>query len=693
MESSDGQNSRFGRIAFGLLLTAFWVFLAVSLAGYSPHDPASGLTFPTEEKAGGLNPCGPLGGAAAAFLFDFCGVGAWFLLLALFLRLVSYWRGARSEAPLLKTLGVFIMLSAISTTAVFFWPALNVGTLYGPGGRLGVCGGELLTGFFARIGALIFLMSLFIAGAILACEGSFLRLLLWVTGIRPLSELILAPFRKKSPVPDNTPLKPLPDEIKKKLAPAEEEKTSEQKISAAPPEEEKTSEAEYSEEEDDGEYTEEDQEDQEEEYEEESDGDGESEIETIPRRAYELPPIDLLEENEPPDMDLANQKASSQAKKLEQAFADFGFEVRVIDMQTGPVLTLYEIELAKGLRLTKIRAIADDLRAALKMQSVRIVSAIPGKNTVGVEIPNFDRQMVRLREVMEEGSEQADNMQIPVFLGKDVAGVPLVIDLTKLPHLLIAGRTGTGKSVCLNAIILSILMTRKPEEVQMLMIDPKQVELLPYRSAPHLMHPVITDMRKAEAVLGWAVAKMEERYTLLARAGARNLLEYNRFTPEQLRRRIAPESDEEWARIPRQMPYMVIVADEMSDLMMVAGKDVEQHIIRLAQKSRAVGIHLVLATQKPTVDVITGLIKSNLPARIAFGVASRTDSQVVLDCNGAEQLLGNGDMLFLLPGTSQVIRGQGTFVSGDEVESVISELGLCMNNPYASRTWQGGKKP
>jgi len=237
--------------------------------------------------------------------------------------------------------------------------------------------------------------------------------------------------------------------------------------------------------------------------------------------------------------------------------------------------------------------------------------------------------------------------------------------------LLIAGRTGTGKSVCLNAIISSILMTRRPDEVRMLMIDPKMVELSGYGRLPHLMHPVVTDMRKAEAILAWAVDKMEERYSLLARAGVRHISSYNQLDEEELMSRLEPEDDEEREAIPLHLPFIVIVADEIADLMMTAGKEVEQHIIRLAQKSRAVGIHLILATQKPTVDVITGLIKSNLPARISFQVASRTDSRVVLDEMGADRLLGNGDMLFLWPGTSTLLRGQGTYLDDEEIDRVV----------------------
>jgi S-DNA-T family DNA segregation ATPase FtsK/SpoIIIE len=389
---------------------------------------------------------------------------------------------------------------------------------------------------------------------------------------------------------------------------------------------------------------------------------------------YELPSMDLLLEGETVSYEEHEKEIRRKAKILEKTFADFGFNIRVVEIQTGPVIAQFEVELEAGLRLSRITGLADDLAIALRVPSVRIVAPLPGKNTVGIEVPNHDRQIVRLREVMEEADGKAQKMRIPVFLGKDVAGSPLVVDLTTLPHLLIAGRTGTGKSVCLNSIIVSMLMTRRPDEVRLLLVDPKMVELSPYKCLPHLMHPVVTDMRKAEAIMGWAVDKMEERYHLLARAGVRHISVYNQLGEDELMDRIQPEDDEERKQIPTHLPYIVIVADELADLMMTAAKEVEGHVIRLAQKSRAVGIHLVLATQKPTVDVITGLIKSNLPARIAFQVASRTDSRVVLDEMGADKLLGNGDMLFLWPGTSTLLRGQGTFVSDDEISRVIAAV-------------------
>ena len=389
-----------------------------------------------------------------------------------------------------------------------------------------------------------------------------------------------------------------------------------------------------------------------------------------PLEDYELPSLQLLENAKEVPFEQQKREALKKAEILELTCKQFGYDVKVVEIETGPVISQYEIDLAPGLRLQKITALADDLAIAMRVPSVRIVAPIPGKNSVGVEVPNETRQVVSLRSVIEQSESKIAKMKIPLFLGADAVGAPMVADLAALPHLLIAGRTGTGKSVCLNAIISSILMTRRPDEVRMLMIDPKMVELSGYGTLPHLMHPVVTDMRKAEAMLAWAVEKMDERYRLLAKVGVRHVTSFNNMERQAILDKVGAETEEEIAAIPEKLPFIVIIADEIADMMMTAGKDVEKHIIRIAQKSRAVGIHLILATQKPTVDVITGLIKSNLPARISFQVASKMDSRVVLDAQGAEKLLGMGDMLFLWPGTSTLLRGQGTYLSDPEIHSI-----------------------
>ncbi len=388
---------------------------------------------------------------------------------------------------------------------------------------------------------------------------------------------------------------------------------------------------------------------------------------------FQLPPLSLLEEPKPFPFEAHDRRLREQAALLEKTFTDFNLNVRVVGINTGPVVSQYELALETGLRVNKVTCLADDLALNLKVPSVRIVAPIPGKNTVGVEVPNEHRAEVRLKEVMLTAGAKVQKLHIPLFLGKDTEGQSLVYDLADMPHLLIAGRTGTGKSVCLNAIILSILMTRRPDQVKMVMIDPKMTELIEYGKIPHLMHPVVRDAKKAEAILAWAVDKMEERYDLLSRARVRNIASYNQLSHEEILRRVNPD-EEERERIPDKMPFIVIIVDEMADLMMTSKREVEGHVIRLAQKSRAAGIHLVVATQKPTVDVITGLIKSNLPARISFQVSSRTDSRVVLDEMGADKLLGKGDMLFLQPGTSTLLRAQGTFASDLEITRVVEHL-------------------
>ena len=389
---------------------------------------------------------------------------------------------------------------------------------------------------------------------------------------------------------------------------------------------------------------------------------------------YELPPLTLLEESQPSNSSDQDRVLRKRATLLEKTFHDFGINIRVVGINTGPVVTQFEIALETGLRVQKVTRLADDVALNLKVAGVRMVAPIPGKNTVGIEVPNEKRDDVRLKDVIVASSKKLAKSKLPLFLGKDSEGRPLVYDLADMPHLLIAGSTGTGKSVCMNAIILSILMTRRPDEAKMVMIDPKMAEMSDYGKVPHLMHPVVTDMKKAEAILAWAVDKMEERYELLSRARVRNLASYNELSAEEIERRLSPLDEEERQQIPLHLPYIIILIDEMADLMLQMKKEVEGHIIRLAQKSRAAGIHLVVATQRPTVDVVTGLIKSNLPARICFKVVSKSDSRVVLDAMGADKLLGRGDLLLLPPGSSDLLRAQGTYASPSEIEKVVGYI-------------------
>src|SRR5439155_21082083 len=307
-----------------------------------------------------------------------------------------------------------------------------------------------------------------------------------------------------------------------------------------------------------------------------------------------------------------------------------------------------------------------------KAETVRIVAPIPGKSTVGIEVPNAEKEKVRLKELMQLAPDSGSkDFGIPIFLGKDASGEPLIADLTKMPHCLIAGTTGSGKSVCINSIIMSIMYTQRPDVVKLILVDPKVVEMAPFKDIPHLMCPVINETGRATSVLDWACEKMDERYELLAEAGVRNVKAYNALTRDELMERFAPSNEEEEAKIPKKLPYIVIIIDELADLMMTSGKEVETFIVRLAQKARAVGIHLIVATQRPQATVVTGLIKSNLPSKIAFRVNSRMDSRIVLDQNGADLLLGQGDMLFLPTGASKPIRAQGTFIDDPEIRNSV----------------------
>ncbi len=388
--------------------------------------------------------------------------------------------------------------------------------------------------------------------------------------------------------------------------------------------------------------------------------------------AYVFPKLTLLDEEEDVDQSALDALLAEKTSVLESTLLSFKIEARVVEIQKGPVISMFEMELAPGIKVEKVRSLEDDLAIALRARSVRIVAPIPGKNTIGIEVPNPIRATVRLRPLLESKEYLDNKFALPIFLGRDAAGNAMVVDLAKMPHLLVAGATGSGKSVCLNTIISSFLFTRTPEQVKLILIDPKMVEMSQFANAPHLACPVVNDMKRAPGILEWAVTKMEERYRLLHRAGVRNIYAYNKLGDAKLRK-IFGEAVEE-PDFPRFLPFIVIVVDELADLMMTAAKDVETSITRIAAKSRAVGIHIILATQRPSTNVITGLIKANLPTRIAFMVSSKIDSRVILDANGAEQLLGQGDMLFMPPHTSNILRGQCTFMSDEEVVAMMDEV-------------------
>jgi S-DNA-T family DNA segregation ATPase FtsK/SpoIIIE len=389
---------------------------------------------------------------------------------------------------------------------------------------------------------------------------------------------------------------------------------------------------------------------------------------------YTLPPLDLLAEAEQGYAAVQGKVVQSKAAELEKLLSEFNINAKVVAAETGPVVTMFELELAAGVKVSQISNLSNDIARALGAGAVRVVAPIPGKHTIGIEVPNSEKEKVRMRSMMQTAGDRATNMQIPLFLGKDSSGDALVSDLAKMPHLLIAGTTGSGKSVCINTVIVGILMTKRPDEVKLILIDPKMVEMTAFNAVPHLMCPIVTETQTAVQILEWATVKMDERYALLAEARVKNIAEYNRLGAEEIIARFNPSTPDEEAKIPKKLPYIVIVIDELADLMMTAPKEIEAYIVRLAQKSRAIGIHIILATQRPQATVVTGLIKSNMPCRIGFRVAARMDSRIILDHNGAETLLGEGDMLFLKPGTSDLIRAQGTFLDDAEIRRIVKHL-------------------
>jgi S-DNA-T family DNA segregation ATPase FtsK/SpoIIIE len=630
---SERRPFRLDLAATGLLLAGLLVALCVF--SHDPGDGGNGRVYPPPATTHNL--LGPVGAALAAALFDTLGVAVYVLLASWFVLVVLLFLRRSWFKWLLRLMGWLLLIPCAAVAADYLGPDWLGGTLTGSGGSLGAWLTAWMEVRLLPVGRIVL-----VVGSVLLClvlTADFLLLGLLRAVGRAAGALGRWWAARRAARKDGP-------RIGKAPAKSQAAKTTELSVGdrAIP-------------------------------IHHHGEPSPEASMADAERFAdYELPPLTLLDDPQPFPYAEHDQQLRDRAVLLEKTFTDFGLHVRVVGINTGPVITQYEVALETGLRVHKVTRLSDDLALNMKVPSVRIVAPIPGKNTVGIEIPNEHRAIVRLKEVLLGAGKQAAKAKIPLFLGKDTEGKPLVPDLAEMPHLLIAGRTGTGKSVCMNAIILSVLMTRRPDEVKMVMIDPKMLELSEYGKIPHLMSPVVKDMDKAEAILAWAVDKMEERYDLLSRVRVRNIASYNDLPHKEVLRRADPADEEDRERFPERMPYILIFLDEMADLIMSKKKEVEGHIIRLAQKSRAAGIHLVVATQKPTVDVITGLIKSNLPSRICFQVVNKSDSRVVLDEMGADKLLGKGDMLFMPPGTSHLVRGQGTYLSDEEIRRVVEHL-------------------
>ncbi len=645
-------------IAVKCFLLCALVIVFCSCVSFDIGDWPSKFAYPHNSPA--ENWCGPTGAFCAYQLLYYIGPGVFVFLVVASCYLAARLLRIEISQVLLRVVGLLLLTVAASGSFYCFWPHSIYSFPTGSGGLVGVGAVEFLRGHFATLGTFLLLASIWLVGITLLADTAALYCFKWLSlGIlrfaglavpvwsaaRKHSEMLgriarRLQVRQKSAERKPAIVQPITGRLKVDSSVRPGGKSE---VVALRPQEQKKVKVRKS-------YVPESYED------------------------YELPPLDLLAEPEFGYSAVQGKVVKAKAATLEQLLSEFNINARVVAADTGPVVTMFELELSAGVKVSQIGALSNDMARALGAGAVRVVAPLPGKHTIGIEVPNSEKEKVRMKDLLQLAGSRPERMEIPLFLGKDSAGEALVSDLTAMPHLLIAGTTGSGKSVCINSIIVGILLTRRPDEVKMILVDPKMVEMTAFNTVPHLMCPIVTETQRAAQILEWATQKMDERYALLAEARVKNIAEYNMLGPEGVIERFNPSSEEEAAKIPKKLPYIVIIIDELADMMMTAAKEIESFIVRLAQKSRAVGIHMVLATQRPQATVVTGLIKSNMPTRIGFRVAARMDSRIILDQNGAEALLGQGDMLFLKPGTSDLIRSQGTFVDDIEVKRIVRHL-------------------
>ncbi|MFA5865376.1 MAG: DNA translocase FtsK [Phycisphaerae bacterium] len=662
-------------IAKFAFLMVVCVFLWISVFSFDTGDFPNPNVFPQNEAI--QNWCGLTGSWIAYHFFHFLGQGTWVLLLFITLFSFIVISGLSMVGAWLRLAGMVILV-AVSSAILSLVQGLNpTGMPEGSGGVIGLAITSYLKLYFQTFGSALILLLTLAIGLILAADElvvylpSFTKKVL--AGIRVLVMTFAYP---KIRIPKRIKAVPIPvkETSKNKNIEPEEMTQPEEKTSDEVPEPLERVEPKV--------------------FVSKALPPPKKEIKNTVAKDlgdWQLPPLNLLN-NEKSDLpDDHEEQVRDKARILERTLAEFKIEAVVVEIDTGPVVTMFEMQIGPGIKVKSIIERSRDLARALKSPSVRVVAPLPGKNTIGIEVPNLEKQAVRLRDLIELSGSVPQGMEIPLFLGKDASGNPLVTDLTRMPHTLIAGTTGSGKSVCINSLILSVLLTQRPDHVKMILVDPKMVELSMFKEIPHLMCPVVHDVDKAEAILDWLVQKMEERYAILAEAQVRDIKSYNKLGSEALMERFKPSDDEEANRIQTRLPYIILVIDELADLMMISPKEVELYLARLAQKSRAVGIHMILATQRPEAKVVTGLIKSNLPSRIAFRMNSRLDSRIVMDQNGAEDLLGQGDMLFLPPGTSKPIRAQGTLIEDGELRRVLKHLAERAQPEFHDELMQIGK--
>jgi S-DNA-T family DNA segregation ATPase FtsK/SpoIIIE len=618
----------------GVICLAIAIFLLLCLASYYPTDPS--FTHFVAESVKTRNLVGYAGSYTADSLIRLLGLSAFLLPLVILIASVKYFLDRTFHISTLPVAGFAGLILSTSGLFTAILADLQVyGVTLGAGGLLGAVSSVFLNEYFNQTGTYIILLLIFILSLMVMSNLSLVALgrglkeivaALW-DGVKRLTSRHAEAKRKKE---DEKPQKvPIIDEMPALADKAKRKKTEQAHFDF---------------------------------------------IQT--NGLFKLPPLTLLDQVERKDTRIKRESLIMNSRILEKKLADFGVEAKVLEVRPGPVITMYEMEPAPGVKINKITNLTDDLALALRAPSIRIIAPIPGKAVIGIEIPNHEREPVRLKDVLDNEAFLESPSKMPIALGEDIVGTPVITDLSRMPHLLIAGTTGSGKSVSLNAMICSILFKSPPDDVKFLMIDPKRLELSAYEGIPHLLHPVVVDPKKASQVLKWAVEEMERRYKVIVELGVKNIESFNKIIEKTPKEKIAPPADTGEAvstdRVsPTKLPYIIIVIDELADLMMVAQRNVEESLARLAQMARAAGIHLILATQRPSVDVITGVIKANFPTRISFQVSSKVDSRTILDQLGAENLLGSGDMLFMSPGTSKLARIHGPYVSDREIERIV----------------------
>jgi len=664
------KGSKLNREIWGVVIFVLALLVALSLFSYDPRDRSLNTPSGNLET---LNWGGVVGAYLADFLLQGLGLSAYFFSLFFFLISYNLFRDSHQGISLMKLSNYAFFLWSVATLLSF---VRETEIASQAGGIIGGYSKKWLVSLFSRVGAYVIVLSALLLSVMSVTQGSLVSFL--KSGIKGLEKIQkqgmaqLAAFKKKW---HERREKRKAENIKKErreFVPPPILLKEEVNVKEEPPRKSKKKAFRTKEQLD------------------------------LPEigQGYTLPSPNFLDSSDGQHTKIDRGILEANSLVLQKKLADFDVEGKVVAVRPGPVITMFEFDPAPGVKVRRIVTLADDLSMALRAVSVRILAPIPGESVVGIEIPNSRREQVLLKEVIDADAFQNAESKVTLALGKDISGSPFIADLSRMPHLLVAGATGTGKSISINAMILSILYKATPQDVQFIMIDPKMLELTVYENLPHLLVPVVTDPKKAAAALFWAMEEMDRRYRLMRDRGAKSIDSYNRLIekemsdkhkiidlkePEEFQDESKEESQEKLGAenemggdlgeenplVHERLPRIVIIVDELADLMMSVGRDIEEYITRLAQKARAAGIHLILATQRPSVDVITGLIKANFPARISFQVTTRVDSRTILDSIGAERLLGDGDMLYLPPGTARVIRVHGAYVSEQDIQKVV----------------------